>query len=79
MLTPGPTTRSAHAAPELGERFLDPDIARFRPLARSHPANPLIAREGSNVFPHRPRRRRLRDGPPQIRWHFVHEFILAEL
>ena len=51
MRTAGPTTGPAHSAFKLRKGFLDTDISRFRFFAGYNPANPLIARERSNVFP----------------------------
>ncbi len=62
MNTAGPTAGSAHATPELGERFLDPDSSRFRLLAARYPADPLIACQRRNVFPRSLRSRRRRNG-----------------
>ena len=59
-----PTAGAAHAAFELGECLLDTDTPRLRFLAGGDPTDPLIARERRNIFPHRPRRRRLNQGLP---------------
>ena len=57
MNTAGPTAGAAHAASKLRECLLDTDTPRLRFLARDDPADPLIAREGRNIFPYCPRRR----------------------
>src|SRR3989344_2426099 len=70
--TPRPAAGAAHAASELRNSLLDTDIPRLRFFARSNPANPLVARKRRNVFPHRPRRRRLNQGLSQILRHFMY-------
>ena len=57
--TARPAAGAAHAAFELRDSLLDTDIPRLRFLARSDPANPLVARERCDAFPNCSRGRRL--------------------
>ena len=58
MHTAGPAAGATHTAFELRDSLLDADVPRLRFFARRNPANPLIARERSNVLPYGPRCRR---------------------
>lgn len=51
MCTPSPAAGAAHAGIHFRNCFLYSDISCFGEFARSHPADPFIAGEWSDVFP----------------------------
>src|SRR3989344_340451 len=72
MNTTDPTARPAHSAFQLRECLLDSYSPRLRFLARDNPANPFVARERRNIFPHSECFRRRGKGLPQILRQFVY-------
>lgn len=51
MWATGPTAGPTHTTTHLREGFHNSNSSRLRFFARSHPADPFIARERSDVFP----------------------------
>lgn len=71
MRTPGPTTRSTHAAFHFGEGLIDTNISGLGSLAGNNPTNPLIASEWRNILPNFDGGRSFNQSFFQVSWHFV--------
>jgi len=68
----GPATGAAHSFFQFGEHTLDMLLSGFRLLDGDDPADPLIPREGRDVFPFFARRRIGKQSLPQIWRHTMH-------